>query len=208
MRLIYAALLAAALAAPLPSVAQQEATDAKPDMTEAKPEASPAAPENKAASTEAPAAPLEPEPEVKITRNGDWEVACREGQPNSDEPKACEMRQILINDETKQEWLRIAVGFPPNGDRAVLRIFTPLGVLLQPGMELKIDNGKVERVQYAVCLARPPRCLVAGPMTDAMVNALKRGNGGTITFVLPNNQKVNAPFSLTGFTKSYNSLPR
>jgi invasion protein IalB len=35
---------------------------------------------------------------------------------------------------------------------------------------------------------------------------LKRGIKGTISFVLPNKQKINAPFSLKGFTASLTTL--
>jgi invasion protein IalB len=149
----------------------------------------------KAADAEkAAAAPAEPK--IDVTRNDDWEVACQDVEQDGKKSKACEMRQILVQKETQKEWLRI------------LRIFTPLGVLLPPGMEIKIDDTEPLRVQYAVCLSRPPRCLVAGPMEDKFVAMLKKGAGGTITFVLPNNKKVAAPFSLSGFTKSFNALPR
>tara|TARA_R110002096_G_scaffold79864_10_gene187509 strand:+ start:1440 stop:2006 length:567 start_codon:yes stop_codon:yes gene_type:complete len=188
MRLMFAALFAAILAAPLPVTAQDADTEKSPPAAQ---ETSP-----------------ETEPKIDVTRNGDWEVACQEVEFEGKTTKTCEMRQILVQKETQKEWLRVAVSFTPDTKKPILRIFTPLGVLLQPGMEIKIDDGEPQRVQYAVCLARPPRCLVAGPMDDAMVNLLKRGAGGTITFVLPNNKKVAAPFSLVGFTKSFNSLPR
>jgi invasion protein IalB len=188
MRLIFAALLAAALTAPF-SVSAQKAA--------------------------APAAPTAPaEPKVDITRNGDWEVACQDVDQNGNKFKACEMRQILVQKETQKEWLRIAVSYnqsektPDGGKKPILRIFTPLGVLLPPGMEIKIDDTEPMRVQYAVCLSRPPRCLVAGPMDDKLVALLKRGASGTVTFVLPNGKKVAAPFSLNGFTKSFNALPQ
>jgi invasion protein IalB len=185
MRLIFAALLAAALSVPFAASAQKSA---------------------------APAAPAGPK--VDVTRNGDWEVACQYVDLEGKKFKACEMRQILVQKETKKEWLRIAVSYnqgekaPDGGKKPILRIFTPLGVLLPPGMEIKIDDTEAMRVQYAVCLSQPPRCLVAGPMDDKLVALLKRGAGGTITFVLPNNKKVAAPFSLNGFTKSFDSLPK
>ena len=118
------------------------------------------------------------------------------------------MRQVLVQKETKKEWLRLAVSYAPDGKGPVLRIFTPLGVLLQPGMVMTIDNGEPVRMQYAVCLARPPRCLVAGPMDEKLTNLMKRGIQGQLSIMLPNNQQVNAPFSLKGFTASLNSLPQ
>ncbi len=177
MRMMYAAIVAAVLAAPMPLAAQQANQEAVGE-----------------------------DPKVDVTRNGDWEVACQEVEQDGKTQKVCEMRQILVQTDTDKEWLRIAVSYADNSKEPVLRIFTPLGVLLQPGMELKVDDAEPMRMQYAVCLARPPRCLVAGPMDNNLVSLLKRGIKGTITFVLPNNKKVAAPFSLSGFTKSLNSL--
>lgn len=185
MRMIFAAIVAAMLAAPMPLLAQQSGN---------------------ANSSEG--GNQSEEPKVDITRNGDWEVACQEAEGNNASGKVCEMRQVLVRQETDEEWLRIAVSYTSESDKPVLRIFSPLGVLLQPGMELKIDDGEAMRMQYAICLSRPPRCLVAGPMEEQLVNLMKRGIKGSITFVLPNNRKVTAPFSLDGFTKSLNSLPR
>ncbi|MCA8928532.1 MAG: invasion associated locus B family protein [Alphaproteobacteria bacterium] len=178
MRKMFVAFVVAMLAAPLPLAAQQQSNG-----------------KDAAAN----------EPKIEVSRNGDWEVACQEAE--KDKKKVCEMRQILVQKDTNREWLRIAVSYGPSKE-PVLRIFTPLGVLLQPGMELKVDDSSPLRLQYAVCLSNPPRCLVAGPMDDKLVSLLKRGNKGTITFVLPNNKKVAAPFSLNGFTKSLSSLPQ
>ena len=144
MRLMFAALFAAILAAPLPVTAQDADTEKSPPAAQ---ETSP-----------------ETEPKIDVTRNGDWEVACQEVEFEGKTTKTCEMRQILVQKETQKEWLRVAVSFTPDTKKPILRIFTPLGVLLQPGMEIKIDDGEPQRVQYAVCLARPPRCLVAGAL--------------------------------------------
>jgi len=191
MRMMFAAIVAALLAAPMPLAAQQSN------------ETNQAAEPNMAAEPEQPA-----EPEVDITRNGDWEVACQDVERDGSTQNLCEMRQVLVQKDTDQEWLRIAISYAQGADQPVLRIFTPLGVLLQPGMKLRVDGSEPISMQYAVCLARPQRCLVAGPMDNKLIELMKRGIEGQITFVLPNNREINAPFSLAGFTKSLASLPK
>lgn len=197
MRFMFAAIVAAVLAIPMPLAAQQstESNPAQPLNG-----ASPAQPSNGANSAE--------EPKIDVTQNEDWEVACQEVDRDGTKDEVCEMRQILVQKDTDNEWLRLAISYGPESSKPVLRIFTPLGVLLQPGLQMKIDDGEAMRMQFAVCLSRPPRCLVAGPMDSQMVAMMKKGIKGTITLVLPNNREVSAPFSLAGFTKSINSLPK
>jgi invasion protein IalB len=180
MRKLFAAIVAATLLAPLSAIAQT--------------------------AGDAGATPPPDQPKVDVTRNDYWEVACQEAEADGKKTKVCEMRQVLVQKDTNKEWLRIAVSFAPGAKTPGLRIFTPLGVLLQPGMVLQVDDNQPVNMQFAVCLARPPRCLVAGPMDDKMVDMLKRGIKGTISFVLPNKQKINAPFSLKGFTASLTTL--
>jgi invasion protein IalB len=142
----------------------------------------------------------------EVTRNGDWFVACTEVQVDGKPEKVCEMQQTLEKSDTGQAFIRLAIGYPRNSKKPVLRIFTPLGVMLQEGLGMQIDNGKAIRLPYQVCLPQPAACLVQGTMEDDIVNAMKRGSGGTLSLTLVGNQDVNAPFSLNGFTVSINAL--
>ncbi len=118
------------------------------------------------------------------------------------------MRQVLVHKESGKEFLRIAIGYPGEAKKPVMRIFTPLGVLLQPGMQMQIDEAEPLRVGFAICLPRPARCIVEGTVENDLVTLMKKGNAGKLTIVLPGNKAVAAPFSLKGFTKSLNSLPK
>mgnify|MGYP003670340190 CR=1 FL=1 len=101
MRLMFAALFAAILAAPLPVTAQDADTEKSPPAAQ---ETSP-----------------ETEPKIDVTRNGDWEVACQEVEFEGKTTKTCEMRQILVQKETQKEWLRVAVSFTPDTKKPILR---------------------------------------------------------------------------------------
>lgn len=149
-----------------------------------------------------------PAPKVDTTRNGDWETACQEVQRDNSTTKICEMRQVLVHKESGKEFVRLVIAYPPNGGKPVMRIFTPLGVLLQPGLQMQIDDAQPLRVAYAVCLPRPARCIVEGELEAELIALMKKGNTGKLTMVFPGNRSVAAPFSLQGFTKSINSLPK
>lgn len=188
MRLILPILLALSLSAP--ALAQDKAPP-------------PAAQKEEAPKTEA-APPDVPKPEV--TKNGDWFVGCQQVAVDGGSVKACEMQQILEDTKSGQTIVRISVIYPHKSKKPVLRILTPLGVLLQKGLALQIDDGKAIVMPFAICVAKPPACIVDGVMEDDIVSAMKRGNGGTLTLSFANNQVVKAPFSLNGFTKSITSI--
>ena len=194
--------IALSLGLVVPAMAQDKAPPPPPASTET-PETSTPAPV--APTAEAPA-PEAPKPE--ITKNGDWFVGCQEVMVEGKPEKACEMQQILEETNSGQAFIRISVIYPRNSKKPVLRILTPLGVLLQKGLVLTIDNGKPITLPFAICVGKPPSCIVDGIMEDSIVNAMKRGNAGTLSLSFGNNQSVDAPFSLSGFTKSITSIQR
>lgn len=141
-------------------------------------------------------------PKPEVTRHGDWFVGCQEVTADGKTIKACEMQQILEETNSGKAFIRISVLYPRGSERPVLRIIAPIGVLLQPGLKMKIDNGKENTLPFAICIAQPAACIVELVMPNQLVSAMKRGNAGTFTVTFPRNQVVAAPFSLAGFTKS------
>lgn len=198
MRLILP--IALALSLSVPAFAQDKAQ--APAKVEApKTEAESQKPE--APKTAAPA-PEASKPEV--TKNGDWFVGCQQVSVDGASVKACEMQQILEDTKTGQAFIRISVIYPHKSKKPVLRILTPLGVLLQKGLVMQIDDGKEIVLPFAICVSKPPACVIDGLMEEDIIKIMKRGNGGTLTLSLGNNQVVKAPFSLNGFTKSITSI--
>ncbi len=210
MRLILPIALALCLTAP--ALAQDKVPP--PATTDAKTVEKPAAEAQKAdtekaetSKSEAPAEASKPAPEKpEVTKNDDWFVGCRKITVEGKTVKVCEMQQILEETSTGQAFIRISVIYPRGSTKPVLRILTPLGVLLQKGIAIKIDDAKPITLPFAICVGKPPSCIVDGIMEDSIVSAMKRGNAGTLTLSFGNNQVVEAPFSLTGFTKSIKSI--
>ena len=193
MRLILPIALAFILSAP--ALAQDKAHPPAAAKVEA--------PKEEAPKTEAPKTTAA-KPEV--TKNGDWFVGCQKITVDEKPVKICEMQQILEETSSGQAFIKISVIYPRQSKKPVLRIFTPLGVMLRKGMVMQIDDGKEIFLPFAVCVGKPPSCIVDGTMENSIVNAMKRGNGGTLTLSFGKNQQVLAPFSLSGFTKSITSI--
>ncbi|MGY9057287.1 MAG: invasion associated locus B family protein [Alphaproteobacteria bacterium] len=163
-------------------------------------------PDEKAAPARAAPPATQTAEEPEITKNGDWFVACRNINGKDGPTKVCEMQQTLEEKASGQPFVRIFIAYIGDGEKPTLRLFTPLGSLLRPGVTLQIDSGKALRLPYQVCLTKPPACIVEGVMENDIISAMKRGNGGTLGVVLLGNRNVEVPFSLKGFTKSIKSL--
>lgn len=87
---------------------------------------------------------------------------------------------------------------------AVVDFITPLGVVLTSGLELKIDGGQGEVAPFQICTEQG--CLVREPVDQGLIDRLKKGNNANVSVVAANQGDVTALISLSGFTKSYNSL--
>ena len=142
-------------------------------------------------------------PGANVVTNGAWQVSCAEGAD-------CAMAQIG-KDKTGTPILEMVVRklpAPLEADGrtaiAVLDFITPLGVVLTSGLELKIDAGKGEAAPFQICTEQG--CLVREPVDQKLIDRLKKGNGASVTVVAANQGEVTAAISLSGFTKSFNSL--
>lgn len=142
-------------------------------------------------------------PTAGVVTNGAWQVSCAEGAD-------CAMAQIG-KDNTGTPILEMVVRklpAPLEADGrtaiAVVDFITPLGVVLTSGLELTIDAGKGEAAPFQICTEQG--CLVREPVDQLLIDRLKKGNGATVKVVAANQGEVSAAISLSGFTKSYNSL--
>lgn len=138
-----------------------------------------------------------------VVTNGAWQVSCVEGAD-------CAMAQIG-KDDTGTPILEMVVrklDAPLEADGrtaiAVIDFITPLGVVLTSGLELKIDSGQGEAAPFQICTEQG--CLVREPVDQALIDRLKKGNGAQVSVVAANQGEVAAKISLSGFTKSYDSL--
>jgi invasion protein IalB len=151
----------------------------------------------------APAAAQQGAAETTRTTQGDWTVICaKAGRP-------CIMEQVGKTSQGENA-LSMQIERLPQPTRMgaetveyVANILTPLGVLIQEGLELRIDGGEPQRSPYFLC--QPNGCVVRAPLTKALVDSFRRGKQAAFAFALVQNGKagkVSAAISLSGFTKA------
>ncbi len=146
----------------------------------------------------------QPNETVKAT-HGDWEIVCATAQPD-----LCVMRQIGETSDGKRVLevrVRKLEGVTAQDGQAVpaaIRILTPLGSLLAPGVRVQVDETEARTGVYEVCL--PQGCIVEDPMSDEFLGRLKAGAVANMTFSLLQQGEMTVPVSLSGFTKAFGSL--
>jgi invasion protein IalB len=155
------------------------------------------------ALTAVPAAAQQGAAETTRTTQGDWTVVCaKAGRP-------CIMEQVGKTSQGENA-LSMQIERLPEPTRMgaetvefVANFLTPLGVLVQEGLELRIDGGEPQRSPYFLC--QQNGCVVRAPLTKALVDAFRRGRQAAFAFGIVQNGKagkVAATVSLTGFTRA------
>ncbi len=144
--------------------------------------------------------------EPNVTKIGDWSLVCE-----ADGAPPCAMTQ-LGKDEQGSPAIEFVVRkidddkAEINGVKvdAIADIITPLGVLLEFGLRLKIDDGEERGAPFRIC--QQHGCLVREPLSIDVIAALKKGNKATVVVAAEGAGPVQIEISLKGFTKAYGSL--
>ncbi len=176
-----AAVLAAAtlLVAP-PALAQNK-----------KPAAKPAAPPAAAAGNGQPQLMYSP-----------WMKVCGKGK-NANDKKVC----VVTKDGRLENGMPVAIVqlFEPEGEPKMLRVTVPLGMQLQHGTRVIIDNGTPVNEPYKICF--PVGCMSDYPVSDEMIKELKKGKMLTVQAINMRGQPISLPLPLKEFAKAYDGPP-
>ena len=126
-----------------------------------------------------------------------WRVECSGDGKTLD----CRAVQQMINREDKQIVAQLVARVPADTKEPVLLIQLPLGLNLTEPVQLKIDNGAVERVPVQTCTNAG--CLASLPLKDPLLAALRGGTTLKITVSDTNMRTLNIDVPLLGFGLAY-----
>jgi invasion protein IalB len=188
-----AGLLAAAALVAGPALAQQP-KPAKPAAPKAQP-AKPAAPAAAAPAPQAAAAP----PQLMYSP---WLKVCGKG-PETNNKQVC----VLTKDGRLENGMPVAIVqlFEPEGEAKVLRVTVPLGMQLQHGTRMIIDQGQPAQEPYKICF--PVGCMSDYPVTDDMIAKMKKGQTITLQAINMQGTPISLPLPLNDFAKAYDGPP-
>lgn len=113
----------------------------------------------------------------------------------------CLITQELRTD-TGQFLASVAIREVKGEQRRLLLTSVPVGMLIQPGLQLQVDNNDAKKANYTICF--PNACYAETALdNDAFIKQMKAGNKLRITML--NQQAKPVPFEMTliGFTAAY-----
>ena len=121
------------------------------------------------------------------------------GQKN----ETCALVQSVTAEDRGNVGLTVYFQKFTNGTR-VLRIFAPLGVLLPPGLGLKIDGKDVGNAPFLRC--HTFACFAQVVVEDPLIQQMKTGKQAVFIIFQTEEAGIGIPISLNGFEKAAAAL--
>ena len=139
---------------------------------------------------------------VVKAQHGDWQVVCKQPPPGS-KNEVCALVQSVTAEDRNNVGLTVYFQKFSNGTR-VLRVFAPLGVLLPPGLGLKIDDKDVGNAPFLRC--HNFACYAQVVAEEPLIERLKTGK--TAVFILFQTEEagIGIPISLAGFAQALGAI--
>jgi invasion protein IalB len=136
-------------------------------------------------------------------KHGDWETRCE--TPPGAAYEQCAVVLSVVDQERPNLTLVIIILNTADRKARLMRVIAPLGVLLPPGIGLKIDDQDMGRLNFLQCLANG--CVAQVAMDDKLVDRLKAGKTATLAVFQTPEEGIGVLAPLTGFKEAYEQLP-
>jgi len=156
-----------------------------------------------AAGALGPAAAADAQSGAIKDKHGDWVTRCE--TPPGAEHEQCAIVLSVVDQERPNLILVVIVLNTADRKTRLMRVIAPLGVLLPPGVSLRIDDADAGRLSFLQCL--PNGCVAQLAMDEALVDKLKNGKTATLGIFQTPEQGVGMQAPLAGFKEAYEQLP-
>ena len=132
----------------------------------------------------------------------DWMIKCEGGEGVTER---CVAFQNIVVTESRQQLLVLAAGYlGPKGEPWIV-LTVPLGVLLQSGLALKVDEGERFDAAFKICTAKG--CEAGIPLDDDLLPLMKAGLVARVAFMDGTaRRQITVPVSLAGFSAAFRTL--
>jgi len=94
---------------------------------------------------------------------------------------------------------------PENDPKKVLRVTLPLGMSIQPGTRVIVDNGQPMTGRYVICFKNG--CMADYEASGDLIRSLQSGRGLTIQGINGTGQPISLSLPLNDFGRAYNGPP-
>jgi invasion protein IalB len=136
-------------------------------------------------------------------QHGDWQIVCRPPPPGA-KNEVCAIVQSVTAEDRNNVGLTVYFQKFSNGTQ-VLRIFAPLGILLPPGLGLKVDDKDVGNAPFLRCHSFA--CYAQVVAEDKLLEQLRVGKTAMFVIFQTEEAGIGIPISLKGFGEALGKLP-
>jgi invasion protein IalB len=136
-------------------------------------------------------------------KHGDWVTRCE--TPPGAAHEQCAIVLSVVDQDRPNLILVVIVLNTADRKARLMRVVAPLGVLIPPGVSLRIDNADAGRLSFLQCL--PNGCVAQLAMDEALINKLKNGKTATLGVFQTPEEGVGVQAPLAGFKEAYEQLP-
>jgi invasion protein IalB len=134
-----------------------------------------------------------------VTVYKDWQVIC---PGNKAKDRNCELIQDVADSKSGRRMARVAIGQEKDKKEPTLVITTPLGVLIEPGVTLKLDSDQQKPYAFKTCV--PDGCVAMAPFDSKLAGQFKDATDAALTVAAPPDGKtIDITFSTKGFAEAY-----
>lgn len=129
------------------------------------------------------------------SQHGDWQIVCKPPPPGASN-EVCAIVQSVTAEDRNNVGLTVYFQKFSDGNQ-VLRVFAPLGVLLPPGLGLKIDGQDVGNAPFLRCHSFA--CYAQVTVDPTLVEKLRTGKSAVFIIFQTEEAGIGIPISLAGF---------
>ena len=131
-----------------------------------------------------------------------WAARC--SSPSRDAPLECAMEQNAVLTKTGQLVALVNIRVPGDSRTPIALVQLPLGLNLQAGAKLQVDDGKSTDLPIQTCENRG--CYASVPISQEMLNTLRAGKQLKIIFQDLSKETITIPMSLADFSAGYDKI--
>lgn len=165
--------------------------------------AKPAAPAPQAAPS--PVTVVQPGPvhvDLLPTQN-DWTKVC--GHDQAANKDICYTTRDFSAQADKPPVLAVAIYEIKGDETRIVRLLTPVGLMLRPGFRFSVDKGTDQEGSFEICF--PNGCFAESRVKAPTIDEMKKGTVMNIAVRNQANNEVTFGVPLTGFGKAYDGPP-
>jgi len=129
-----------------------------------------------------------------------WIKEC--GEDPQSKKRVCIVVQEL-RAETGQFIASVQIRTVQDDPKISLITMVPVGMLIQPGVRVQVDQNQQQEVKYGICF--PNACFGQAQIDANFVNSMKKGNQLIVTTLNQQGKAITFPLTLAGFTKTFDS---